>query len=474
MKRLRLDCAATLAILLAASVLPAARANARDLSDILMDKGLITRDEKAEADRTPTGPTIAYKEGTGFVFATPDNRFELDLGGYAQFRYTLTDVDNAYQNAGKGVEDSQSFDFPRVRIWLQGHAFTPRLNYKFESDFTAGGGDIPRDYYLDYALVDSGWLNVKGGQWKVPFSRQEMTSDSKQEFTDRSLAVNNLRFERARGVQMYGTPLNSLFEYYAGAFNTTGRNGPANPDNNFLYSTRLAVNPLGPIGYSEADTAWTDSPLLGIGVGYAYEKVRADEFTTNATSSTPSGGGTPTLTAGAKKNNVPFLLTIQPFYNALSNPGDVTAEVNNLEGDMAFKWKGFFIEAEYLRAWVSNDQHADAATPIPPFKRAPNSLEPWGYNAQIGYFVIPKKLELAFRYSELTPDDNTTVKKSDGRVIVPRQQEILGAVNYYFWAHNLKLISDFGQVVSQGVKDNAGNIEDRDDFRLRVQVQLIF
>src|SRR5262249_27907399 len=154
---------------------------ARDLGDILLDKGIITRDEKAETDRTG-GPHISYKEGTGFVFATPDNKFELDIGGYTQFRYTLTDVDNAFQNAGKGAEDSSGFDTPRPRIWFQGHAFTPRLNYKFETELTASSGDLPRDYYLNYDLINDGWLTIKGGQWKVPFCRQEITSDSRQEF----------------------------------------------------------------------------------------------------------------------------------------------------------------------------------------------------------------------------------------------------------------------------------------------------
>jgi hypothetical protein len=123
---------------------------------------------------------------------------------------------------------------------------------------------------------------------------------------------------------------------------------------------------------------------------------------------------------------------------------------------------------------VASDQHADAATPIPPFKRAPNSIEPSGYYGQAGYFIIPKKLEVDFRYSELTPDENTTVKKGNGRIIVPRQQEILGGLNYYFWGYNMAIKSDFGEVVSQAVKNNAGNIQDRDNFRARVQVQLSF
>jgi hypothetical protein len=432
--------------------------------------------EKEPSAAKSAMPNVAYKEGQGFVLTTPDDRFQLALGGYIQFRYTLTDIDHAYENPSKGTEDSQSFDIPRARVWWQGHAFTPKLNYKLEIELTAAGGDLPRDFYLTYDLVEKNWLILKGGQWKVPFCRQEMTPDPRQGFTDRSLACNNLRFERDRGIQLYGTPANSLVEYYAGIFNGTGRNGPANPDNNFLYSARLATNPFGPVGYSEEGVAWSPAPLLGIGVGYVYDKVRADEFTTAATAGPDPNNPDKLILAssGGQKINTPFLRTIQPFYNALSNPGDATAEVQNLEGDIAFKWMGLFISAEYLRAWVENSQHAGAAKPIPPFKFVPNSIRPWGYYTDVGYFILPKRLQIGFRYSELTPDDQSTVKKGNGRVIVPRQTEMLGAINYYFWEHNLKLMSDFGSVTSMGVKDVAGNVQDRDDFRLRIQAQLVF
>src|SRR5882672_2087312 len=98
------------AVLVGWAVLQPVNASARDIVDILQDRGLITPDEKKEANSTNTKPFITYKEGLGFVFATPDKRFSLAIGGYTQVRYTLTDIDQRYRNASKGTGgDNQTF-----------------------------------------------------------------------------------------------------------------------------------------------------------------------------------------------------------------------------------------------------------------------------------------------------------------------------------------------------------------------------
>ena len=125
-------------VLVASTVLLPRLARARDLTEILADKEVITLDEKKEATRTITKPTIVYKEGKGFTFATPDDRFSLSVGGRLQVRYTLTDIDSAFVNPQKGVEDSQSFDIPRARLWWKGNAFTPRLKYEIQIDVAGG------------------------------------------------------------------------------------------------------------------------------------------------------------------------------------------------------------------------------------------------------------------------------------------------------------------------------------------------
>lgn len=452
-------------------------AHGRELTDILTEKGVLTPEEAAEAAQTPPKqPTFQYKPGSGFVFTTADGDFQLATGVWGQFRYTLTDVDEHYTSGRRNTEDSQSFDIPRARVYWKGHAFTPRLRYEIEIELNAGAGDLMRNVYAEYQLVTDQWLTFRVGQWKVPFCRQEMTPDSKQEFNERSVACQNFRFERDRGIQLFGTPQNSLVEYYAGVFNGTGRNGPSNPDNNFLYVARLATNPLGAVGYSEGDLADTPDPLFGIGISYGYERARADEFTSAATAGVdPDDPEMMVLTSdGQPQNRVPVLRMIQPFYSELSRPSALTAELSNLEADFAFRWRGLFVQGEYYHAWIHNDAHASAASPSPPFELPQTSFQAWGYYAQAGYFVIPKKLELAIRYSEFTPNEDFRVTKANGRRITPSQSELLGAVNYYFWGHDLKLMTDFGPVTTEGIGAIDSDVEDRDDFRWRVQAQMYF
>ena len=463
------------ACLAVAGLLPSRPAAARELVEILADKEVITVDEKKEAMKTVTKPYIVYKEGKGFTFATADDRFSLSVGGRLQLRYTLTDIDSQYVNPNRGTEDSQSFDIPRARLWWEGHAFTPRLKYKVQIDVTGGGGDILRDAELEYEIIDDKWLSVIGGQMKTTYCRQEMTSSGRLEFVDRSLACSNFRFERARGIQLRGTPMNSLIEYYAGAYNTTGRNGPSNPDTNFLYVTRLAVNPFGPIPYSEGDFEMTPSPLVAIGVSYGYEKAKGSVFTSAAQTEVDPDDPDMEIIAsnGSAQNNVPFLRMIQPYYNKLANPNGITANVHNLSTDLAARWMGLDLQFEYFLGFVSNDANGSAA-PGAPFVLPPSSFDNHGYYVQSGYFIIPKKFQIAARYSEINANTEARATLSSGRTVSPKQTELLGALSYYFWQHNLKIQTDFGPVTSTAVRNADGNISDRNDFRWRVQAQLIF
>ncbi|HZR84892.1 MAG TPA: porin [Candidatus Binatia bacterium] len=453
----------------------ASSASARDLTEILTEKGLITPEEGAEAKATTTKPTVAYKEGLGFVFATPDKRFSLAVGGYLQVRYTLTDIDGRYVNPSRGTTDSQSFDVPRARLWWQGTAFTPRLYYKIEIDVaTTASGDTLRDAYLGYAVVENDWLSIRGGQYKTNYSRQEMTSDARQEFVERALATLNFRFDRAKGIQLSGTPMNSLIEYYAGVFNTTGRNGPANPSNDFLYLGRFVVNPLGPIPYSEGDFGPTPSPLVALGASYGYERTPASSFTSAATAGPNPDDPTQTIltSTGTGINRVPYQLMIQPAYSRLQNPNDLTVGIQNFETDLAARWIGFDLSFEYFLGW-NNTQFLRSVPPAP-FVLPPSNFNSRGYYGQLGYFVIPKKVQLAARYSEITPNEKAEVRLFNGTTVTQRQSEMLGAVDYYFSEHNLKLQTDFGPLDSYGVRDAAGNTSNRHDFRWRVQAQLVF
>jgi hypothetical protein len=83
-----------------------------------------------------------------------------------------------------------------------------------------------------------------------------------------------------------------------------------------------------------------------------------------------------------------------------------------------------------------------------------------GFFTQAGYFVIPKKLEIAARYSMLDP--NNDVKNDLGK-------EYSAGVNYYFRLHRSKIQADFGHYVTE-----EGEEQDREENFVRAQYQIIF
>jgi hypothetical protein len=74
----------------------------------------------------------------------------------------------------------------------------------------------------------------------------------------------------------------------------------------------------------------------------------------------------------------------------------------------------------------------------------------------------------------LMPNEHFESAKASGRTVTPRQTELLGAVNYYFAGHNLKLMTDFGPIGSEAVQSASGAYQDRDDSRWRLQAQMYF
>ena len=83
-----------------------------------------------------------------------------------------------------------------------------------------------------------------------------------------------------------------------------------------------------------------------------------------------------------------------------------------------------------------------------------------GYYGQAGYFLLPKKLEVAARHSSVDPNREKTRDL---------QVEVTGALSYYFEGHNLKLQGDCTNIHTQLAGKQA-----TDDKQVRVQAQLAF
>jgi len=395
--------------------------SAKTLEDVLKEKGVITEEDYKSVTKVKP---IDYKLGKGFTFTSQDEKFQLSLGGRLQVRYTFFDND---QNAAPGSSDVSQWRVRRMKMWMSGHAYTKDLTYKLQVNFADGGSSkLLEDAYLNYKFLNE--AQILAGQDKVPFSRQELTSSGAQEFVDRSNATDTFKPGRDVGVMAHGKFCEGLVEYAAGWYNGEGQsqvNRPSVNSNDNAAAARIEFNPLGYMKKSEADLEYSEKPLVSIGADYYYNS----------------------FVRGDTNNNVTFYGTSGWMNQGAKFAANENIPVNTWSADLAFKWLGAFAEAEYYWGQADGD--------VSNIKQRAQ-----GFYAQAGYFIIPKHLEAAFRYSYVDPDRD---------VANNNRTETQGAISYYFNQHNLKLQADITGIHQQRVSAAA-----RDDMQYRLQAQIIF
>jgi phosphate-selective porin OprO/OprP len=466
-----------LALMVGLLLLPRMASGApRDICQMLKDKGLLTEIEFNECKAAQEGEEdrwtrnlqdfvknwIQYKEGTGFIInsaatapqdymnPTPKPRFSFALGNRIQLRYTYLSPDTVAE------DDQSAFRVRRLKTFISGNAFYPWLKYKVQVNWVGFNEPDTRSNEpdLEDAIIDVAYFPfaaLQGGQYKVPFDRQELTSSGAQQFVDRAITNARFTFARDQGVMLHGLigrEKKEWLEYSAGVFNGNGRNKSTNDNFEHLGVGRLYFTPMGPFKYSESDTDNTPRPMVAIGTAYAYNPVTGTSTVTR-----------PVLTEGE-----------EPVATGATRSITTTtdADIHRFTADAHFKWRGLSALADYLYE-LRDDKTpqvteiiigADGRAGAPTYSQRSPALTTGthGFLVQAGYFILPRHLELAGRYAMFNPEGTDN-----------RQEEARGAINYFFFAHNLKLQADFGAVTRQ-----VPAAEDRSDFEARLQAQLIF
>lgn len=398
---------------------------AKSLEDVLKEKGVISEADYKEIVKVKP---LDYKAGKGFTFLSQDEKFQLSLGARLQARYSFFDKDDVNGPA----QDVSELRVRRMKMWLSGHAYTKDLTYKVQVNFTEGGSSkLLEDAVLNYSFMKEAQIQV--GQDKVPFARQELTSSGAQQFVDRSHATDTFKPGRDIGVMLHGKVLDSLFAYNLGWYGGVGQSTLRTTNDNAM-AARIAINPLGDMSYSEADLDQSAKPLVSIGASYFMDTLKA----------TRSGTAT-----AIETNNLSFAGS-----NGWLGKGVGTftqtekIDIDSIGVDAAFKWMGLSAQSEYFMGQATGQQ-------------TDQKLRAHGFYAQAGYFIIPKHLEAAVRYSYVDPNRDRSQDL---------QAEVQGAVSYYFSKHNLKLQGDVTNIHKQNVVGKA----DADDMQYRLQAQLIF
>lgn len=192
----------------------------------------------------------------------------LDIGFTAQ---PLFVAQRGFDNEASGnFSVPPGVSLQRTRVIVHGQAH-PQLQVRLEFNLA------DRLELLDaYALVPvRRWLQIQLGQFRVPFSRQELVSSSRYQFADRALWAGGAQGSGVRfvpsfdlGVMAWGWlgPRDQV-EYYVGVFNGKGANQQFNLDSFFLYAGRVAYNPLGrPRAFQEGAVNMPRDATVSIGL----------------------------------------------------------------------------------------------------------------------------------------------------------------------------------------------------------------
>lgn len=361
------------------------------------------------------GWRFQYKVGDGLKMGDGDN--QIHLQGRVQGRFTY--------NALEGAADNDTWAIQRGKIKIEGFTLEKKLKFGFQmnlatrnratttpvcadagctttvnavtAESTTGLATL-EDYYVDY--VPYSFFGIKVGQYKAPFLMQELTSSGKQQFVDRSLSTGHFNLARDIGVTLHGDLWDGGLNYAVFAMNGDGIN-TINRNQSLMAGVRLEYPILGEYKASESDVDDSQEHNLGIGVAYAFNEL-GSAFVNG------------TVPAGAKLS----LGTV----------------------DFGYKYKGFSFQG----AGMLSRSH-DLA-----------KLTNWGYNAQAGYFIIPKKFEVALRGAGTVFSD-----------AIPNQYEYAVALNYFIKGHGIKIQTDYGLLLNT----RSLNLN---DHRVRSQVQVIF
>jgi phosphate-selective porin OprO/OprP len=370
------------------------------------------------AEKPPEKP-ISYVEGRGLLFRTPE--FEASLGFNLQARYTHFDVDSRF-----GGIDVNEFRIRRFKLFLSGFAFDPRLTWRVQLEFSSSvASRILDDAWLGWKFADP--AAIQFGQYKTPFSRQELYNDGVLQFPERSLATDAFKPSRDIGVMAFGNFSEGLLNYQLGVFGGAGQS-TLRTNEKVMPMLRLVVNPFGTMGASEADIQNHETPALSFGAnGFRNTLRKASEITFETQLNYAGPAGWLGRNVGA------FELFEQ-------------VDIESWGVDAQFKWLGFSLQGEGF--WGQAKGETSGAR-----------VYAYGWYAQAGYFILPEKLDLAGRYAYV--DYNRSVARGGVSVIS-------AATSYYFRRNSLKIVLDYSRTHRKRPNGEAAN-----DSAFLLQAQLM-
>ena len=371
-----------------------------------MEKRMQELEAKAAAKEKE--PALAAGYDGGFYIKSKDKPYSMFFNGLGQFTYTLNKRD------GKNV--NHTFDVSLARLAISGNVFDPKLAYFMQIQGSTLGNSntiTMLDWWMKYSFMPE--LGVQTGRFVLPYSRQFYTHPGNLLFADLSEADYAFNLPRSIGAHASGKlgPLS----YHAAVLNSIralDAPGQQNFGSQIGFLGRLEFDILKPYGYYESSPKPATDPQLSIGLAAAYNPI-------------DGSSGFQNLVAGDSTKNV-------------------TLDLGYRWGGLSFQTAGYYRHDEFAAAGLSSGSD-------------------WGYYSQLGYYLIPERLEAAGRISGVEFD------KLNVSGVFRKTTAYTVGLNYYLHGHNLKFQMDYSFLDNDNFK---GAANARDNHRFRLQTQFLF
>jgi phosphate-selective porin OprO and OprP len=384
----------------------------------------------------------------GFYIKSSDEAFLLNIQGLLQVRYVGNERqrDNPRIQGRNPQDDVNGFEISKLFLTFAGHIHTDKLTYQItvKGDTVVSNQWTTYYAFVNYEVVEE--FQVQAGIMDIPQGRQFLTWDSKLQFCDRSLAEETFGLGQSAGVMFHGTLVKRV-SYMAGVFN-----GIANPwdspsreelDTNFAYAARLVGHLLGQGIDDETDLEFSKDPKLDIGTSFYYNDDNGDR------------------TGPGLLYNIPERIRSGRGIGGNAVTDATGTDYFGFGADVAFRYRGFSLTAEWFLRSVDSDSEY---SPWFLMTTRDGSSHSQGGYIQAGYFIVPKRLEVAARMGGVwdNGDDNTW--------------EYSFGVNYYpFGSHNFKIQADFTHIDEASVTSDWIDVNQNDSVNLfRVNLQAAF
>ncbi|MEK6660373.1 MAG: porin [candidate division NC10 bacterium] len=177
---------------------------------------------------------VGFEKWQPYIRST-DGNFRLSPVGRIQVDF------RAYEEGARNLDGSDlrnNFLVRRGRIGMSG-TFYKYFDFFVEADFGQGAA-VLTDGYLDIHYWPE--MRLRAGQFKIPFSFEELFSDNNLDFVERSVA-DNLTPSRDLGAMLHGSLFGGILSYAGGIFNGSGQNTGDTNDSKDL-AARLVVYPF--------------------------------------------------------------------------------------------------------------------------------------------------------------------------------------------------------------------------------------